>query len=68
MSVCNFVKKETMVQVFSYEFCKTSKNTFFTGHLWMIWMIIIDVCQSSDYSLQEILHFLTLSYLVIVIT
>ena len=68
VGACNSIKKVTLAQVFSYEFCKTSKNTFFTEHLWMIWMIIIDVCQSSDYSLQEILHFLTLSYLVIVIT
>ena len=25
---CNFIKKETMAQVFSYEFCEISKNTF----------------------------------------
>ena len=25
---CNFTKKETLVQVFSCEFCKISKNTF----------------------------------------
>ena len=25
---CNFIKKETLAQVFSYEFCKISKNTF----------------------------------------
>ena len=31
---CNFVKKETLGQVFSYEFCEISKNTFFTEHLW----------------------------------
>ena len=29
---CNFIKKET--QLFSCEFCKISKNTFFTEHLW----------------------------------
>ena len=28
-----FIKKETLVQVFSCEFCKISKNTFFTEHL-----------------------------------
>ena len=27
--VCNFIKKETLAQVFSYEFCEISKNTFF---------------------------------------
>ena len=28
-SACNFIKKETLAQVFSCEFCKISKNTFF---------------------------------------
>ena len=32
--VCNFIKKETLAQVFSCEFCKSSKNIFFTEHLW----------------------------------
>ena len=27
---CNFIKKETLAQVFSCEFCEISKNTFFT--------------------------------------
>ena len=27
-SACNFIKKETLVQVFSCEFCEISKNTF----------------------------------------
>ena len=26
---CNFIKKETLAQVFSCDFCKISKNTFF---------------------------------------
>ena len=26
---CNFIKKESLAQVFSSEFCKISKNTFF---------------------------------------
>ena len=30
----NFFKKETLAQVFSWEFCEISKNTFFTEHLW----------------------------------
>ena len=34
---CNFIKKETLAQVFSCEFCKIFKNTFFTEHLcWLI--------------------------------
>ena len=30
-----FLKKETLPQVFSCEFCEIFKNTFFTEHLWM---------------------------------
>ena len=30
---CNFITKEVLVQVFSYEFCEISKNTFFTEHI-----------------------------------
>ena len=30
----NFIKKEALAQVFSCEFCKISKNTFFTEYLW----------------------------------
>ena len=26
---CNFIKKETLAQVFSFELCEISKNTFF---------------------------------------
>ena len=34
---CNFIKKETLAQVFSCEFCEISKNTFFTEHLrWLL--------------------------------
>ena len=28
-----FIKREILAQVFSYEFCKVSKNIFFTEHL-----------------------------------
>ena len=31
---CNFIKKETLAQVFSCAFCEVTKNTFFTEHLW----------------------------------
>ena len=27
-TACNFIKKETLAKVFSYEFCEISKNTF----------------------------------------
>ena len=30
---CNFIEKETLPQVLSYEFCQISKNNFFTEHL-----------------------------------
>ena len=30
---CNLIKKETLAQIFSCEFCKISKKTFFTEHL-----------------------------------
>ena len=30
----NFMKKETLAQVFSCEFYDISKNTFFREHLW----------------------------------
>ena len=33
VEACNFIKKETLAQVFSCEFCEISKNTFFTEHL-----------------------------------
>ena len=33
---CNFIKKETLAQVFSSEFCEISKNTFFIEHLWWV--------------------------------
>ena len=29
---CNFIKKESLVQVLSCEFCEISKNIFFTEH------------------------------------
>ena len=32
-SSCSFIKKETLAQMFSCEFCEISKNTFFTEHL-----------------------------------
>ena len=34
LSPCNFIKKETLAQVLSCEFCEIYKNIFFTEHLW----------------------------------
>ena len=32
----NFIKKETLAQVFSCELCENPKNTFFTGQFWWL--------------------------------
>ena len=34
LQACNFIKKETLAQVFSCGFWEISKNTFFTEDLW----------------------------------
>ena len=31
---CGFIKKESLAQVFSSEFCEISNNSIFTEHLW----------------------------------
>ena len=36
LQACNFIKKESLAQVFPCEFCEISKNTFFPEHLRMI--------------------------------
>ena len=33
-AACNFIKKESLAQVFSYEFCEIFKSTFLTEHFW----------------------------------
>ena len=33
LQACNFIKKESLTQVFPCEFYEISKNTFFTEHL-----------------------------------
>ena len=33
LQACNFIKKETLAQVLSCEFCEIFKNTVFTEHL-----------------------------------
>ena len=48
LQACNFIKKEALAQVLSYEFFEIFKNTFFTEHLWTAASIIIwvftDIC------------------------
>ena len=41
---CNFIKKETLAQVLSCEFCEIFKNTFFTEHLWATASKILQWC------------------------
>ena len=41
LQASNFIKKETVAQVFSCEFCEIFKNAFFTEHLWTTASIII---------------------------
>ena len=45
LQVYNFIKEESLVQVFSCEFCEIFKNTLFTEHIWET------VCASSPFSL-----------------
>ena len=46
LQACNFIKKETLAQMLSCEFCVIFKNTFFTEHLWTTASIIsiTDIC------------------------
>ena len=38
---CNSIKKQTMAQVSSCEFCEIFKNTFFIEHFWLL---LLDPC------------------------
>ena len=50
---CNFIKKETLAQVFSREFCEISKNIFFfTEHL--RWLLLAVRVASSEKLNQEL--------------
>ena len=43
---CNFIKKETLAQVFSCKFCEIFKNTFFTEHFH--WLLLQVVCYTKE--------------------
>ena len=45
--VCNFIKKETLAQVLSSEFCKIIKGTFFTGHLRAT--LVVDILRKGSF-------------------
>ena len=51
MEACNSIKKDTLVQVFSREFCKMSKNIFFTEYLQMTASVHYQ-CRFTDWSPQ----------------
>ena len=40
VSACSFIKKETLAEVFSCEFCKIFKNTLFAEHLYVTVSVI----------------------------
>ena len=42
---CNIIKKESLAQVFSCEFCEISKNNFFTDHL--RWLLLVSIVWTS---------------------
>ena len=56
---CNFIKKDTLAQVFSSEFCEISKNTFFIKHLWTTAYIYFDITKSL-FRIQQ--YYITLFY------
>ena len=54
LRACNFIKKQTLAQVFSCEFCETSKNTFYRtppGSLEMTFKVI--QIANTFYKLQK---------------
>ena len=45
---CNFIKKEILTQVFSFEFCEIFKNIFFIAHLrWLLLQLKFSSVQST---------------------
>ena len=55
------LKKETLAQVFSCEFCKISKNTFFTENLWTTasGVSLTFYSETDIFHSQECLHVIT---------
>ena len=54
-SACNFIKKETLAQVFSCDFCETSKNNFLTEHLQVIASVTTVTRQALVFSSANLL-------------
>ena len=57
VEVCNFIKKETLEQVFPCEFCKISKNTFFYRTLLVDCFYVFDVTGFQNTCLGFYLYF-----------
>ena len=57
VEACNFIKKETLAQVFSCEFCKISKSTFFIEHLW--WLLQYCIGSSGTVAQFHLQYFLS---------
>ena len=55
---CNFIKKETLAQVFSCELCETSKNTFFIEHLRWILLFLEKSYLNSDLLIMTYIMFI----------
>ena len=51
LKTCKFIKKETLAQVFSCEFCEIFKNTFFIEDL--RWLLLFSVCNFIKKRLQH---------------
>ena len=47
-ATCNFIKKETLAQVFSCEFCEIFKNTFFIEHPWWLLLTVSNACYTDS--------------------
>ena len=76
--VCNFIKKETLVQVFSCEFCEIFKNTFFLKEIYLFiyksfldiaLLTLISIRFNDTHDLQttslQILNYLTLHFIIV---
>ena len=50
----NFINKETLAQVFSCEFCETSKNTLFTEHLWTTASAFWQLSRLNEFAINAI--------------
>ena len=53
---CNFIKKETLAQVFSCQFCEISKNIFFTEDLRVTSSVYTSMTNNIQSSAKRRLH------------